>query len=160
MRTQWIVALAVAACAAFSGAAPAASADVVVRSTKGEFGEVKERVLHAIENRGLVLNYTARIGAMLERTGKDIGAARRIYGDAEMLEFCSARVSRDTMEADPRNIVFCPYSIAIYTLPKEKGRVYIAYRRLGASGSEQSVKSLRAVERLVADIVAEALRTR
>ena len=160
MRTHWIVALAVAACAAFSGAAPAASADVVVRSTKGEFGEVKERVLHAIENRGLVLNYTARIGAMLERTGKDIGTARRIYGDAEMLEFCSARVSRDTMEADPRNIVFCPYSIAIYTLPKEKGRVYIAYRRLGASGSEQSVKSLRAVERLVADIVAEALRTR
>ncbi|MEX2015786.1 MAG: DUF302 domain-containing protein [Candidatus Hydrogenedentales bacterium] len=160
MKAGWIVALAVAACAALNGTAQAASAEVVVRSAKGEFREVKERVLHAIENRGLVLNYTARIGAMLERTGKDIGAARRIYGDAEMLEFCSARVSRDTMEADPRNIVFCPYSIAIYTLPKEKGRVYIAYRRLGASGSEQSVKSLRAVERLVADIVAEALRTR
>jgi len=85
-------------------------------------------------------------------------AARQVYGDAEMPEFCSARVSRDTMEADPRNIVFCPYAIAIYTLPKEKGRVYIAYRRPGAIGSEQSVKSLRAVERLVADIVTEALR--
>jgi uncharacterized protein (DUF302 family) len=105
-----------------------------------------------------VLNYTARIGAMLERTGKDTGATRRIYGDAEMLEFCSARLSRDTMEADPRNIVFCPYSIAIYTLPKEKDKVYIAYRRIGASGSEQSVKSLRAVEKLVADIVTEALK--
>ena len=160
MRTHWIVALAIAACSVLYGAAQAASAEVVVRSTKGEFKEVKERVLHAIENRGLVLNYTARIGAMLERTGKDTGATRRIYGDAEMLEFCSARVSRDTMEADPRNIVFCPYSIAIYTLPKEKDKVYIAYRRLGASGSEQSVKSLRAVESLVADIVAEALRTR
>src|SRR3970040_1634702 len=147
MKTPWIVAVAAAACAAWYGVARAASADVVVRSTKGEFGEVKERVLHSIENRGLVLNYTARIGAMLERTGKDIGAARRIYGDAEMLEFCSARVSRDTMEADPRNIAFCPYSIAIYTLPKEKNRVYVAYRRLGASGSERSVKSLRAVEK-------------
>ena len=160
MNARWIVTLALVANSAFVTAADAAAADVVVRSTKGEFGEVKDRLLHSIENRGLVLNYTARIGAMLERTGKDIGAARRIYGDAEMLEFCSARVSRDTMEADPRNIVFCPYSIAIYTLPKEKGRVYIAYRRLGASGSEQSVKSLRAVERLVADIVTEALRTR
>ena len=160
MKAAWFVSLAIVAGAALNGAVQAAAADVVVRSTKGEFREVKERVLHAIENRGLVLNYTARIGAMLERTGKDIGAARRIYGDAEMLEFCSARISRDTMEADPRNIVFCPYSIAIYTLPKESDKVYIAYRRLGASGSERSVKSLRAVEKLVADIVSEALRTR
>jgi uncharacterized protein (DUF302 family) len=160
MRTPWIVALAVAACAALYGTAQAASADVVVRSTKGEFKEVKERVLLAIENRGLVLNYTARIGAMLERTGKDMGAARRIYGDAEMLEFCSARVSRDMMEADPRNIVFCPYSIAIYTLPQGKNTVHIAYRRPGEAGSEQSVKSLRAAEKLVADIVSEALGTR
>ena len=54
MKTRWIVALAVAACAALYGTAPAAAADVVVRSTKGEFGDMKERVLHAIENRGLV----------------------------------------------------------------------------------------------------------
>jgi uncharacterized protein (DUF302 family) len=158
MKAPWFVALAIAVGAALHGAAQAASSDVVVRSAKGEFGEVKERVLLAIENRGLVLNYTARIGAMLERTGKDIGAARRIYGDAEMLEFCSARASRDAMEADPRNIVFCPYSIAIYTLPKEKDRVYIAYRSIGSSGSEQSVKALRAVDKLLADIVAEALK--
>ena len=160
MKAAWFVSLAIVAGAALNGAVQAAAADVVVRSTKGEFREVKERVLHAIENRGLVLNYTARIGAMLERTGKDIGTARRIYGDAEMLEFCSARVSRDTMEADPRNIAFCPYSIAIYTLPKERDKVYIAYRRTGASGSGQSEKSLRAVERLLADIVADALSTR
>jgi uncharacterized protein (DUF302 family) len=160
MKAGWIVTLAIVATSAFITAAYAASADVVARSTKGEFGEVKERVLHAIENRGLVLNYTARIGAMLERTGKDMGAASRIYGDAELLEFCSARVSRDMMEADPRNIVFCPYSIAIYTLPREKDKVYIAYRRPGETGSERSVKSLRAAERLVAEIVTEALRTR
>jgi uncharacterized protein (DUF302 family) len=160
MKATWIATLALVTISAFVTAASAASADVVVRSAKGEFGEVKDRVLHAIENRGLVLNYTARIGAMLERTGKDTGAARRIYGDAEMLEFCSALVSRDMMEADPRNIVFCPYSIAIYTLPKEKDKVYVAYRRPGEIGSERSVKSLRAAERLVADIVTEALRTR
>jgi len=158
MKTPWIIALAMAAGATLFGTAQANAADVVVRSTKGEFKEVKERVLHAIENRGLVLNYTARIGAMLERTGKDIGAARRIYGDAEMLEFCSARISRDTVEADPRNIAYCPYSIAIYTLPKEKNRVYVAYRRIEASGSGQSAKSLRAVDQLLADIVAESLK--
>lgn len=157
MKSTWIVALAIAAGAALHGTAQAASAGAVVRSTKGEYKEVKERVLQAIENRGLVLNYTARIGAMLERTGKDIGTARRIYGDAELLEFCSARASRDTMEADPRNIVFCPYSIAVYTLPKEKDRVYVAYRRVGAPGTGLSAKSLAAVDKLLAEIVAEAL---
>jgi uncharacterized protein (DUF302 family) len=156
MRAQWVVALSIVASMASHAIAHAASPEIVVRSVKGEFKEVKERVLLAIENRGLVLNYTARIGAMLERTGKDIGAARRIYGDAELLEFCSARVSRDTMEADPRNIVFCPYGIAIYTLPKEQGRVHVAYRRADASGP--SAKTLAAVDKLLADIVAEALR--
>jgi uncharacterized protein (DUF302 family) len=139
-------------------AACAAGGDLVIRSTRGNFSDVKERVVHAIENRGLVLNYTARIGAMLERTGKDIGAAPRIYGDAEMLEFCSARASRDTMEADPRNILFCPYSIAIYTLSKDLNTVYVGYRRPAAFGSPRSVKSLRAVEQLIAEIVRDALK--
>lgn len=158
MKRGWIVTLAIVACAALDGAAHAASAEAVVHSTKGEFRDVKDRVLHAIEDRGLVLNYTARIGAMLDRTGKDIGTARQVYSDAELLEFCSARLSRDTMEADPVNIVFCPYAIAVYTLPKDAGRVYIAYRRPGASGPERSVKSLRAVEKLLAEIVKEALK--
>lgn len=158
MKARWIVSLAIMASTALGNTAQAASADVVVRSTKGEFKEVKERVLHAIENRGFVLNYTARIGAMLERTGKDIGAARQVYADAELLEFCSAKLSRDTMEADPRNIVFCPYGIAVYTLPKEPGQVYLAYRRPGAFGSERSANSLRAVDKLLAAIVGEALK--
>jgi hypothetical protein len=57
--------------------AGAQSGDVGIRSTRGSCADAKERVFHAIENRGLVLNYTGRIGAMLERTGKDIRAARR-----------------------------------------------------------------------------------
>jgi uncharacterized protein (DUF302 family) len=158
MKTSWIVAIAMTAGTALYGTAQVNAADVIVRSTKGGYQEVKERVLHAIENRGLVLNYTARIGAMLERTGKDIGAARRVYGNAEMLEFCSARLSRDTVEADPRNIVYCPYAIAVYTLPNEKDRVHVAYRRIGAAGAGASAKSLQAVDKLLADIVAEALK--
>jgi uncharacterized protein (DUF302 family) len=158
MKTSWIVALALTAGVALYGTAPANAAEVVVRSATGEFKEVKERVLHAIENRGLVLNYTARISDMLERTGKDVGSERRIYANAEVLEFCSAQLSRATMEADPRNIVYCPYAIALYQLPKDADRVYVSYRKPGAIGTGQSVKSLRAVERLLAEIVREALK--
>lgn len=112
----------------------------------------------AVENRGLVLNYTARIGDMLERTGKDIGRVTPVYGKAEMVEFCSSRISRDTMEADPHNIAYCPYAIAIYTLPKEPGRVYVSYRKPDAQSGPSSVKALRAVDKLLEDIAREATR--
>lgn len=138
--------------------AGAAAAGVQLRSTKGDFSEVRDRVVMALENRGLVINYTAKVGDMLERTGRDVGRERRIYTNAEVLEFCSAALSRDTMEADPRNIVFCPYAIAVYTLPQVPGTVYLSYRIPLAQGSGQSIRALRAVEKLLGDVVGEALQ--
>jgi len=144
--------------ALLSASVQAREPGVVVRSVKGEFGDVKENVLFAVQNRGLVLNYTSHIGAMLARTGKDIGRGRVIFRDAELLEFCSAAVSRGMMEADPHNIVFCPYSIAVYTLPAEAGTVYVAYRKPPATGSDASAQALRAVGKLLDEIAEEALK--
>lgn len=138
--------------------AEAAAPVVAVHSAAGKFDDVKERAVMAIENRGMVLNYTARVGNMLERTGKDLGRPRQIYTHAEVLEFCSAALSRETMEADAHNIAFCPYSIAVYVLPQEPGKVYVSYRRLATSGSGRSAKALGAVEKLLEDIVRETLR--
>ena len=75
-----------------------------------------------------------------------------------MIEFCSAAVSRATMEADPRNLVFCPYAIALYVLPGEPARVYLAYRKPPATGSAQSIKALREVGKLLDGIAREALK--
>ncbi|HEB87384.1 MAG TPA: hypothetical protein ENI68_10275 [Gammaproteobacteria bacterium] len=61
------------------------------------------------------------------------------------------------MEADPHNIVFCPYIISIYTLPGEKNRVYLAYRRPLPVGSPASKKALRAVEKLLKGIVNDTM---
>jgi uncharacterized protein (DUF302 family) len=141
-----------------AGSAGAAAPDIKIHSVAGQYDDVKERVLFAIENRGIVLNYTARVGSMLERTGKDLGRPRQIYGQAEVLEFCSAALSRDTMEADPHNIAFCPYAIAIYTLPQEPGRVYLAYRRPSPARTQSSARALAAVEKLLEGIVSEARR--
>jgi hypothetical protein len=138
--------------------ADAATAGVQLRSTKGDFIEIRDRVVMALENRGLVINYTAKVGDMLERTGRDLGRDRKIYNRAEVIEFCSATLSRDTMEADPRNIVFCPYSIAVYTLPQVPGTVYLSYRIPVAQGSGRSIRALRTVEKMLADVVGEASR--
>jgi uncharacterized protein (DUF302 family) len=110
-------------------AASASAADDIARvQVRGSFDEVKDNLANAITGRGLVINNTAHINDMLERTGRDLGNPRRIYGQAEVLEFCSASVSRHMMEADPHQIAFCPYTIAIYTLPEVAGTVFISYR--------------------------------
>lgn len=140
------------------GSAFAAVPGVTLRSVKGDFADIKERVVMAIESRGLVLNYTAQIGNMLERTGKDIGRDHKVYGKAELLEFCSAALSRAMLEADPLNIVFCPYAIAVYTLPNEPAKVHVSYRRPPARGSSQSMKALREVDMLLDGIVQDALK--
>ncbi|KAB2921129.1 MAG: DUF302 domain-containing protein [Dechloromonas sp.] len=93
------------------------------------FTDAREAIVMAIENRGLVINYTSHIGEMLQRTGADLGASKQIFQQAEIIEFCSARLSRQMMEADPHNIVLCPFAISIYTLPGEPGFTWVAYRK-------------------------------
>jgi len=123
-----------------------ASADIVSAKAKGGFGEVKDSVVLAIQAKGFKIDYTAHIGNMLERTGKDVGSTKRVYGNAEALQFCSAVVSRKMMEASASNIAYCPYVIAIYTLPDDPKTVYVVYR-----------KGLPEVDALLAGIVKEAL---
>ncbi len=126
-------------------------------TTRGNFEDVRQDIEIAITGRGLVVDHTSHIGAMLERTGKDLGTTKPIYGDAGSMQFCSATVSRRTMEADPTNIVFCPYIIVYYTLPDDPKTVYVGYRRPLPVGSATSKKSLKDVENLLDGIVKEAL---
>ena len=124
-----------------------ARADVVSAKATGGFSEVKENLVLAIQSRGFKIDYTAHIGNMLERTGKDVGSTKRVFGAAEALQFCSAVVSRKMMEDKASNIAYCPYVIALYTLPDDPKAVYIVYR-----------KGLPEVDALLAGIVKEALQ--
>jgi len=126
-------------------------------SIEGNYADTREDLEMAITDRGMIINNVSHIGKMLARTRKDVGAGKQIFVEAESLEFCSSVVSRHMMEADPHNIVFCPYIISIYTLPGEKNRVYLAYRRPLPVGSPASKKALRAVEKLLQGIVDDVL---
>ncbi|UCE89663.1 MAG: DUF302 domain-containing protein [Pseudomonadota bacterium] len=121
----------------------------------GTFEDVRDDVELAITGRGIKINNVAHIGKMLARTGKDLGGAKEVFTEAQAFEFCSATVSRATMEADPHNIVFCPYVIAVYALPNESNKVHIAFRRPLFVGTAASKASLEAVDKLLADIVSE-----
>jgi len=137
-----------------------AANEMIIRSAKGTFDDVKGNVVSAIEGRGLTINTVSHVGEMLERTGKDLGASKQIFLHAEVLEFCSAKISRQVMEADPHTIVFCPYGIAIYELPAEPGKIYVSIRKptLTGRGAKSGKTALREVEKLLMGIVKEALQ--
>lgn len=137
---------------------PAANPGHMVQYSKeGKFEDVRDDLKTAIQNRGLVIDHTSHIHNMLERTGKDIGQTTKIFKDAEAFSFCSATVSRGTMEADAHNIVFCPYTISAYVTEKEPAKVYVVFRRIQPVGSEASKASLKAVHDLLDGIAREAV---
>jgi len=136
------------------------TAPIVRYSAKAKFENAREDLVIAITGQGLVIDHNSHIANMLDRTGKDLGKTKRMFGtdQAQSFSFCSATVSRATMEADPHNIAFCPYTITLYSLLNDPGTVYIAYRRpLRPDNTPASAAALKAVENLLDKIAREAL---
>jgi uncharacterized protein (DUF302 family) len=155
-RRFWAAGVAAAlACAAALAADPH---PVVTYSKKARFEDVRDDLKLAIESKGLVVDFTSLVNGMLERTGKDVGSTRKLYADAQAFVFCSAVLSRKTMEADPANVSMCPYSVVVYATAQDPGTVHVAYRRpWRPDGAAASKAALKEVEALLDRIAREAL---
>jgi len=154
-----VLVLAVAACTPPKPATPASS--VVRYSTDTDFETVRDEVQQAIQAKGLVIDHTSYVGKMLDRTRKDVGSDKVLFNEAraQAFTFCSATISRKTMEADAHNIAFCPYAIVVYSTAAEPKKTYAAFRRpVLSEGSEPAKASLKEVEMLLDGIVREGLR--
>lgn len=109
-----------------------------------EFDTIKEYIEEGITNQGLVVAHRSDVGGMLERTGKDLVAKVQkathsmmemaanqtgienpieppqqplsAFSRSEVIEFCSAKLSRKMTDADPANVIFCPIRLQS-TLP-------------------------------------------
>lgn len=112
----------------------------------GSFEDATFAVESAIVGEGLVIDHVSHVGEMLNRTGADVGSDAEIFAAADVFLFCSAVLSRDVMEADPMNIMHCPYGIFV---AEREGEVLVGYRPY-PDGPMQKV------EALLAKIVAEA----
>lgn len=145
------------ACAGLSQNSSTEKEYMALFTKQGSFKDVREAVELAITDRGMVINNVSHIGKMLARTGKDIENSKTIYQHAEAIEFCSATVSRAMMEADPHNIVFCPYIIAIYEAANQPGTIHLNYRHPNIVGDDKSKQSLQAVEDLLSGIIKDTL---
>jgi len=134
---------------------------VVTHWKRAKFEDVRDDLKLAIEGKGLVIDYQSYVNRMLERTGKDVGSARKLYADAQAFVFCSAALSRKTMEADPANVSMCPYSIMVHETLREPGIVYVSYRRpWRPDGSAASKAALMEVDKLLDGIARAALGQR
>ena len=117
-RTFGMLALAGAVALALGAATAARASDQSVFKTTMSFDDVRQALSDAIVNRGYVIDHVSHISDMLKRTATAVGATRDIYVNAETVQFCSAVLSRRMMEADPANIVYCPYVIFTYETGK------------------------------------------
>lgn len=139
--------------------APAAADDLRLFEKKGAYADVKSDLANAIVNRGLVNDYTGNIGGMLERTGKDVGSTKPIYKSAEYMTFCSAKLSRTMMEADPTNMAFCPFVVFAYEPADKPGTVVVGYRvPASAKANDATKKALGEVEKMLESIAKEATK--
>jgi len=131
------------------------SKHMVSYKIEDSFENVKMDIENAVAGHGIKINNISYIGKMLKRTANDLGATQEIFHDAVAIEFCSATLSRNMMQTDPHNIVFCPYIIYVYALPEQPETVYVAYRKLTNSSVNNSNTTLKKVEKLLEDIISE-----
>jgi uncharacterized protein (DUF302 family) len=134
--------------AALSVASAAAAQDsAVVHVFDGSFEDAAFAVETAIVGRGLVIDHVSHVGDMLNRTGADVGSDVEIFEKADVMTFCSAVLSRKVMEADPMNIVHCPYGIFV---AEREGQVMVGHRTYPEGPMQE-------VEALLDSIVVEAV---
>jgi hypothetical protein len=139
-------------------APPALAQDLKTYGKKGSYEDVKFELNDAIIRRGLAIDYTGQINKMLERTGADVGSTKKIYANAEFFMFCSAKLSRDMIEADPANLGYCPYVIFLYEVADKPGEIVVGYRRPSPKGDAASQKALAAIDTLLDGIVKDAAK--
>jgi uncharacterized protein (DUF302 family) len=140
-------------------ALPALAQPVVTYVKSGAtFDDVRDDLKTAIEGKGFVVDYEAQIGRMLERTGKDLGATKPLFANAQSLQFCSAKLSRKLMEADATTAVLCPYSIVVYATAARPDQVMVSYRRPAMPGKATKAArgALRELDALLDGLAREA----
>lgn len=114
---------------------------VVITKAGTSFDDIKESVIAAITDEGMIVSGTLHISEMLNRTGKDIGFEKNIFKKSEGIEFCSALISHKMAAVDPSNVSMCPFTVVVYELNSEPNVIYLSYRRVNLLGDGKAVEA-------------------
>jgi uncharacterized protein (DUF302 family) len=92
----------------------ALAGEVATYTVEEDIDDVLFSVENEIIGRGYKIDSVSKVGAMLERTRLDVGGTKKIFREAQIFSFCSAKLSREMMEIDPANLRYCPYKVFMY----------------------------------------------
>jgi uncharacterized protein (DUF302 family) len=114
---------------------------LVVRIANSDFRAAHEGLIEAIESEGLVVGSILPFRDMLARTA--VGEGTIPYGEAEIVQFCSAVLAAELVREAPAQLTLCPLSIALYTLTGNSSEIRLAYRLPGnTTAGRQHAESL------------------
>lgn len=122
----------------------------------GDFKEVRDVVRQAIEGRGINIAHILSASDMLNRTGEDYGIKENVFIQAETVEFCDARISHHLVQANPENILLCPFILSIYVLTTDPDHVHLSYRLPFTLSDANSIAITQEVVQLMEEVISEA----
>lgn len=128
---------------------PLFAAEVITYPSEDDFEDTTFAIESAILDAGLVIDFTSHTGDMLERTRSSTGSDIILFEHADIFNFCSAVLSRKVMEADPMNIVHCPYRIFVMQKAGDE-QVTVGFKTMPEGAMKQ-------VEAFLDNIVKDAL---
>lgn len=121
-------------------------------SVEGDFEEVRDDLVMAIENQGAVVSYIAHSSEMLNRTAITLEIEKKVYHKAEIILFCKAEISHKMVQADPHSLVLCPYPISIYSLTESPDLIHLTIRKPPSGLAEY-----KAVQQFLEKVIAETI---
>jgi len=124
----------------------------ISQAVDNSYEDVRSNLIDAIEEKALNISKIYHASGMLNRTKDSIQNAKEIYQQAEIIEFCSAKISHQLVLANHLNIASCPFKIALYTLnsnPKQTHIIYTKLKPLDKQSEAPTNKANQLVESLV-----------
>jgi uncharacterized protein (DUF302 family) len=147
-----VLSLILSACASNKPSQPSKSQSSWTYSIEGDFDEVKDDLIMAIESQGAVVSYIAHSSDMLNRTAITLEIEEKVYHKAEIILFCKAEISHKMVQADPHSLVLCPYPIAIYSLTESPNLIHLTIRK-----PPSGLPEYLAVQQFLVKVISETL---
>ena len=121
----------------------------------GTFADTLDAVKEIIKGRGINIAHTLPPSDMLQRTGAAFGVTEQVLKDGERIEFCSAKISHQLIQANPENITLCPFTISVYVLNSDPKNVRLTFRKPFVI-DDASKAAVDAMSGLIMEIIQEA----
>ncbi len=103
-----------------------------------KYDDVIFALLDEISTTGFILSYRANIGKNLKNTSKFFKQSS-VFKNANKIGFCKSSLTLEMMSENPRNIIFCPLSLAVYEINKKDDQVVIIYQKAKTLKKEDRV---------------------